>query len=284
MVSAKALTYKNIKTKALLDIEGEEQPISVQLFGSEPHIMAEAARIAVQEGAKIIDVNMGCPVPKVVKNGEGSALLENPQLAQAIVQAMVSAVDVPITVKMRIGWDRDHIVAVEFARKMEEAGASAVAVHGRTRDQYYSGKADWDVIKEVKAALSIPVIGNGDIWSPEDAKNMLEKTRCDAVMLGRGIMGNPWLISRTLQYLRGEEVAPPPTTTEKIRGALLHLDLTISFKGEEIGVREMRKHLAWYLKGLRHTAPLKEAIFKATRRSQVAGLLEEYLEKMTAGG
>ncbi len=283
MVSAKALTYKNIKTKALLDIEGEEQPISVQLFGSEPHIMAEAARIAVQEGAKIIDVNMGCPVPKVVKNGEGSALLENPQLAQAIVQAMVSAVDVPITVKMRIGWDRDHIVAVEFARKMEEAGASAVAVHGRTRDQYYSGKADWDVIKEVKAALSIPVIGNGDIWSPEDAKNMLEKTRCDAVMLGRGIMGNPWLISRTLQYLRGEEVAPPPTTTEKIRGALLHLDLTISFKGEEIGVREMRKHLAWYLKGLRHTAPLKEAIFKATRRSQVVGLLEEYLEKVTAG-
>ncbi|QNB47407.1 tRNA dihydrouridine synthase DusB [Thermanaerosceptrum fracticalcis] len=283
MVSAKALTYKNIKTKALLDIEGEEQPISVQLFGSEPHIMAEAARIAVQEGAKIIDVNMGCPVPKVVKNGEGSALLENPQLAQAIVQAMVSAVDVPITVKMRIGWDRNHIVASEFAKKMEEAGASAVAVHGRTRDQYYSGKADWDIIKEVKANLSIPVIGNGDVWSPEDAKNMLEKTGCDAVMIGRGIMGNPWLISRTLQYLKGEKVLAPPTIREKIRGAIEHLDLTISFKGEDIGVREIRKHLAWYLKGLSHTAPLKDAIFKATKRSQVVGLLEEYLEKVTAG-
>lgn len=278
MISAKALTYKNIKTKALLDLGGEEQPIAVQLFGSEPQVMAEGARIAVGEGAKIIDVNMGCPVPKVVKCGEGSALLENPQLAQEIVQAMAAAVNIPITVKIRIGWEREKIIAVEFAKRMEEAGAKAVAVHGRTKDQYYSGKANWMVIGDVKRALSIPVIGSGDVWKPRDAKKMLEETGCDAVMLGRGVLGNPWLISATVQYLaQGIEILPP-SPRDKVRGAIRHLDMVIAEKGEEMGVMEMRKHLAWYLKGLPRTATLKEAIFRARERGPVIILLEEYLQ------
>lgn len=277
MISAKALTYKNIRTKALLDLTGEEQPIAVQLFGSEPETMADAARIAVREGALILDVNMGCPVPKVVKNGEGSALLNNEDVAYRIVRAMVKAVDVPVTVKIRSGWDKENIIAVDFAKKMEEAGASAVAVHGRTREQFYAGKADWEVIKRVKEHVTIPVIGNGDIWTPEDAQEMLETTGCDAVMLGRGILGNPWLISRTVHYLQGKEVNLP-TLRERINGAIKHLDLTISLKGETIGVREMRKHLAWYLKGLPYTAPLKEVIFKAVTRSEIIDLLKGYLE------
>jgi len=277
MVSAKALTYKNIKTKALLDLDGEEQPVNVQLFGSEPDIMAEGARIAVSEGARMIDVNMGCPVPKVVKNGEGSALLEKSDLAFAIVRAMVKAVAVPITVKIRLGLNRENIVAVEFARKMEEAGASAVAVHGRTRDQYYSGKADWETIKKVKRALSIPVIGNGDIWIPHEAQRMLEITGCDGVMLGRGVMGNPWLIANTVRFLAGKEIFLP-SPEEKIKGAITHLDLTIKLKGEPVGVREMRKHLAWYLKGLPCTAAVKDVIFKVKTRNEIVAVLEKYLQ------
>lgn len=275
MISAKALTYKNIKTKTLLNIDGEKQPIAVQLFGCDPDVMAEGARIAVSAGAQIIDVNMGCPVPKVVKNGEGSALLEKPDLACAVIKAMVCAVSVPVTVKIRAGWNRDNIVAVEFARRMEEVGVAAVAVHGRTRDQYYSGKADWGIIKKVKEALAIPVIGNGDIWVPQDAASMLEMTGCDAVMLGRGVLGNPWLISNTLRFLEGKEYQLPSPDV-RIRGALAHLDLTIRLKGEPVGVREMRKHLAWYLKGLPGTAKVKSAIFTAKTRQEIAAVLENY--------
>lgn len=280
MVSAKALTYQNIRTKELLDLQGEEQPLAVQLFGSEPEIMAQGAKIAVAEGAKIIDINMGCPVPKVVRNSEGSALLEKPELAAEIVRAMVRAVPVPITVKIRTGWNRDNIVAVNFALAMERAGASAVAVHGRTRDQYYAGTADWSVIKLVKEAVSIPVIGNGDIWTPQDAQKMLEETGCDAIMLGRGVQGNPWLISRVVCFLEEGREIPPPTPLEKIRGAIKHLELTISLKGEDSGIREMRKHLAWYLKGLKHTAPLKEAIFRTKKKAEVMRLLESYAENV----
>lgn len=278
MISAKALTYNNQKTKAILDIEGEKQPISVQLFGSEPDVMAEGARIAVLYGAQIIDVNMGCPVPKVVKCGEGSALLEDPQRAQEIIRAMVDAVKVPITVKIRLGWNRENIVALEFARRMEAAGVSAVAVHGRTRDMFYSGKADWSFIQMIKEAIKVPVIGNGDIWSAQDAERLLDETGCDSVMLGRGAMGNPWLISQVVSYLKGEE-AMAPTPREKILGAKKHLDLMIVYKGESIGVKEMRTHLAWYLKGLPHTAPLKETIFKAKTKDEVVNLLDAYLEK-----
>jgi len=280
MISAKALTYKNIKTKALLDVEGEEQPIAVQLFGSDPEIMAEAAQIAVREGARIIDVNMGCPVPKVVRNSEGSALLAQPELAAEIVRAMVRAVDVPITVKMRIGLDRGNIVAVGFAQQVEAAGASAIAVHGRTRDQYYSGKADLDMIRKVKESVDIPVIGNGDVWTARDAKNLLDVTGADAVMLGRGVLGNPWLISNTLMLLEGHEIEELPTPEEKIRAALTHLELTILHKGEINGVQQMRKALAWYLKGLSRTAAVKEAIFHARTRVEVVKLLESYLSSL----
>jgi tRNA-dihydrouridine synthase B len=279
MISAKALTYNNQKTKVILDIEGEVQPVAVQLFGSEPEVMAEGARIALEAGAPLIDVNMGCPVPKVVKCGEGSALLNNPTRAEEIVRTMVKAVDVPVTVKIRLGWDKDNITAVEFALRMEEAGVSAIAVHGRTRDMFYSGKADWATIGKVKAALRIPVIANGDVWTPRDAVRLLEETGCDAVMIGRGALGNPWLISQVLSYLERREVIQP-TPRERILGALKHLDLMIHYKGEGVGVREMRTHLAWYLKGLPCTAPLKEAIFRAKTRTETVGLLEGYLDRM----
>lgn len=278
MISAKALTYNNTRTKAILDLEGEEQPVNVQLFGSDPEIMAEGARIAVREGAVLIDVNMGCPVPKVVKNGEGSALLERPELAEKIVREIVKAVNVPVTVKIRTGWNRDNVVALQFAKRMEGAGVSAVAVHGRTREQYYAGKADWEVIREVKEGLSIPVIGNGDIWKPEDVVKMLEQTGCDAVMLGRGVAGNPWLISNTLLYLEGKEPRVVDVR-EKISGAIKHLNLTLALKGEDVGIREMRKHLAWYLKGLSHTAPLKEAIFRSKTYEEVITLLGDYRDR-----
>lgn len=277
MISAKALTYNNQKTKAILDIEGETRPISVQLFGSEPEVMAEGARIAVKEGAELIDVNMGCPVPKVVKCGEGSALLENPEKAEEIIRSMVNAVNVPITVKIRLGWNRQNIVALDYARRMEAAGASAVAVHGRTRDMFYTGKADWPAIREVKEALKVPVIGNGDVWTAQDAQRLLNETGCDSVMVGRGAMGNPWLISQVVSCLKGEEILFP-TPRERILGALRHLDLMINYKGEAVGVKEMRTHLAWYLKGLPYTAPLKQAIFHAKTQHEVICLLDNYLQ------
>lgn len=279
MISAKALTYKNVRTKALLDLEGEEPPLAVQLFGCEPETMAEAAKIVVAAGAQLIDINMGCPVPKVVKNGEGSALLTNSKLAVEIVKAMVSTVSVPITVKIRSGWDQENVVAVSFAQKMEQAGAKALAVHGRTREQFYSGSADWEIIKQVKAAVTIPVIGNGDIWSAQDARRMLEETGCDAVMLGRGVRGNPWLISQVSHYLEKGELLLPPSPEEKIKGALRHLDLVIKLKGEYIGLKEMRSHLVWYLKGMPRTSSLKEAIFRSEKVEEVRGLLETYLAK-----
>jgi len=276
MISAKALTYKNMKTKILLDLTGEEKPIAVQLFGSDPEIMAEAAIIVEKEGAQIIDINMGCPVPKVVKNGEGSALLEKPELACEIVRTMRQAVKVPITVKIRSGFRPENIVALQLSIALAKAGASAIGIHPRTRDQYYSGKSDWQVIKKIKDSVDIPVIGSGDIWIPEDVEEMLEITRCDAVMLGRGVLGNPWLISNTRDYLSGTAYKRP-TAEEKVKGALFHLDLIIQLKGEEIGVKEMRKNIAWYLKGLPRTAMIKESVFKAKTRAEVFNLLDQYI-------
>lgn len=276
MVSAKALTYKNIKTNQLLDIKGEVSPIAVQLFGSEPKIMAEAALIAEEHGADIIDINMGCPVPKIVQNGEGAALLGKPELAKNIVREIKRAVRIPVTVKIRSGLKSGEILAVEMAEILAAEGASAIAVHARSRDQYYSGKADWGIIREIKKRVRIAIIGSGDIWTPHDAEKMLETTLCDALMVGRGALGNPWLISNIKAQLLGEKWTLP-TAEEKIKSALEHLESMIVFKGEQVAVREMRKHIAWYLKGLPHTAQTKDRIFHAVSKEEVNDLLQSYL-------
>lgn len=274
MISAKALTYRNQKTFLLMNMEGEQQPISMQIFGSEPEIMVEGAKIMQAHGAKIIDINMGCPVPKVVNNGEGSSLMRRPKVAEAIVQAMVKAVDVPVTVKIRKGWDDAHVNAVEYAKRMEAAGASAVAVHGRTRMQYYSGKADWDVIAQVKKAVSIPVIGNGDLFVPEDGKAMLEATGCDGIMLGRGALGRPWLYQQTREYLTQGTYMPEPSLEERKKIILHHAQLICEEKGEYVAMKELRKHIAWYYKGLPHAARMRDQIHTVSTMQDLEQLLQ----------
>lgn len=284
MVSAKALTYKNNKTLQILDITGEKQPVVVQLFGSEPEVMAEAANLAVDRGAKIIDINMGCPASKVVKNCEGSALLKNLSLAQRVAAAVVKAVSVPVTVKFRLGWNADHIVGVQLARLLESAGVTALTVHGRTRDQFYSGNADWNAIAQIKNAVSLPVIGNGDIGEPQDAREMIRVTGCDGVMIGRGALGNPWIFRRTAHYLRTGELLSGPTANERINLAQRHMELLIKFKAEKVAVQEMRKHAAWYIKGLRDSARVREQIMNAKSYSDMDQVLEQYKNTLEAFG
>lgn len=274
MISAKALTYQNKKTYLLMNMEGEQQPVSMQIFGSEPAVMAEGARIMQDYGAQIIDINMGCPVPKVVNNGEGSSLMRNPELAAEIVSAMVKAVTVPVTVKIRKGWDDTSVNAVEYARAMEAAGASAIAVHGRTRMQYYSGKADWDIIRQVKAAVAVPVIGNGDIFAPEDGKAMLEQTGCDGIMLGRGALGRPWLYRQTLDYLRTGQYAPEPDLAQRKQVILHHAQLICAEKGEYVAMKELRKHIAWYYKGLPNAAHMRDLINNVSTMEELDALLQ----------
>lgn len=269
MVSDKALIYSNKNTLELLDIEGEEYPVCVQLFGSEPDVMAKAAKIIYSKGAHMIDINMGCPAPKIVRNGEGSALMRNPELAQEIVGAVVRAVPIPVTVKIRKGWDANSVNAVEVARLAEEAGAAAITVHGRTRDQFYTGQADWGIIAEVKKSVTIPVIGNGDIWSPEDGRRMMVETGCDGVMIARGMLGNPWLIKRTVEVLTNSVVSKIPTLEERLTMAERHLDRVVELKGETIGVRQMRKHLAWYIKGLGDAARIRTEINRLTQKREI---------------
>lgn len=278
MISAKALTYRNQKTYLLMNMKGEQQPVSMQIFGSEPDVMAEGARIMQAYGAQIIDINMGCPVPKVVNNGEGSALMRNPELAAEIVSAMVKAVDVPVTVKFRKGWDDASVNAVEFARRMEAAGASAIAVHGRTRMQYYSGKADWNIIGQVKEAVTVPVIGNGDIFAPEDGKAMLEQTNCDGIMLGRGALGRPWLYRQMIEYLRTGGYEGEPTLEQRRQVITHHAQLICEEKGERVAMKEMRKHIAWYYKGLPGVARMRDAINTVATMEDLEHLLEISLD------
>lgn len=278
MVSAKGLHYKSDNTAVLLEIAEEERPAAVQVFGSDPDIVAEAARQAEAGGAAIIDINMGCPTPKIVKNGDGSALMRKPELVREIVRCTVKAVKVPVTVKTRKGWDEESVNAVEIAGIAAEEGAAAVAVHGRTREQFYSGTADWGIIKQVKSAVGIPVIGNGDIVKPEDAKRMLEETGCDAVMIGRGAQGNPWIFRRTVEYLKTGQLLPEPTFEQRVEAVIEHMSMVTELKGEGIGVKEMRKHAAWYLKGMPGSTKVKTEIFKAGTSEGVKNILLEYLD------
>ncbi|WP_066634368.1 tRNA dihydrouridine synthase DusB [Desulfolucanica intricata] len=277
MISDQALLHGNPRTNRLLDCTGESGPISMQIFGADPDNMSRAAQIVQDRGADIIDINMGCPTPKIVKNGEGAALMKNPELAETIVRKVVQNVSVPVTVKMRKGWDEASANAVEFARRIESAGASAVTVHGRTRAQFYSGKADWDIIKKVKENISIPVIGNGDVWFPKDAARMLSYTGCDAVMIGRASLGNPWVFSSTIHYLETGEELPAPTPHDKVTMALKHLELLVDLKGEVIAVWEMRKHAAWYTKGLRDASRLREKINRAGSLNEIRSLLNGFI-------
>ena len=276
MVSAKALSFKNKNADILLATDKREGTVVAQLFGSEPTIMRDMALEVEKKGFKMIDINMGCPVPKIVNNKEGSALMKNPKLVGEIVKEVSSALSVPLTIKIRKGFYEENINAVEIAKIAEENGAAAVGVHGRTREQYYSGEADWDIIRKVKKSVSIPVIGNGDIFEPEDAKNMIDYTNCDAIMIGRGVKGNPWIFSRTKTYLETGIVPEKPSFEEIIETIIRHAKMLVEYKGEYIAVREMRKHVSWYTKGLYNTAQLRREINETETFEQLYDVLYRF--------
>ena len=273
MVSAKAIYYNNRNTESLLEIHPKEQPVSLQLFGSDPEIMSEMAKRIEERPFAILDINMGCPVPKVVKNGEGSALMKNPKLVYEIVSKVARAINKPVTVKIRKGFDDEHVNAVEIAKIIEEAGGAAVAVHGRTREQYYSGHADWDIIRQVREAVSIPVIGNGDVTSPQKADELAETTGCDGIMIARGAQGNPWIFSQLTAWEETGVMPPEPDKEEVRRMILRHARLQLEYKGGFSGIREMRKHVAWYTKGIKGAARLREKVNAVESLEELENLL-----------
>ena len=277
MVSAKALLYKNKNTEELLTIDPRENPVSLQLFGSDPDIMSEMAKQIEERPFDILDINMGCPVPKVVNNGDGSALMKNPLLAGQIIEKTARAIQKPVTVKIRKGFDDDHVNAVEMAHIAQESGAAAIAVHGRTREQYYSGKADWDIIRQVKEAVSIPVIGNGDIKTAEDVIAMEQQTGCDGFMIARGAEGNPWIFRQILHYFETGEKLAKPTFAEVTEMLLRHARMQLDFKGEYTGIREIRKHAAWYTAGYRNSSKLRGRINEVESDEDLQALFEEVL-------
>ena len=277
MISSRGLYYGDKKTEKLLKIHPDEKPVALQIFGSDPDVMAKAAYMLNERENAILDINMGCPTPKIVKNKDGCALMRDIELAGRIVKAVVKESIKPVTVKIRKGWDENNVNAVEFAKVMEQSGAKAITVHGRIREQFYSGRADWDIIKEVKEAVTVPVIGNGDIFTVEAGMKLLNEIRCDAIMVARGSLGNPWLFKRLIHYIKTGDLLSEPTPEEKINMALKHLNSAIGYKGERVGIIEMRKHIAWYVKGLKNSASLRDRINKIDHKSDLEKALTEYL-------
>ena len=281
MISSKGLYYKDKKTGNLTDVDSDERPVALQIFGSDPYIMGEIVEkyINPRQDLDILDINMGCPAPKIVKNGDGAALLKNPSLIKNILREIVKVSNKPVTLKIRMGWDRDSINGVEIGKIAEEEGVSAITIHGRTRDMFYSGKADWDFIKKLKESINIPVIGNGDIFEPLDAINMMKYTGCDGVAIGRGAMGNPWIFNRIKLIMEGKKDIKP-SYNEIIHIAIRHLKLLCYIKGEKVGVKEMRKHISWYLKGVKGSNKIKNQINAIVNKDEMEKILVDYLSEL----
>lgn len=281
MVSAMGIKYDNEHTKELLYIENREKPVSLQIFGSDPRAMAEAAKVVEDVGADIVDINMGCPVKKVVASGDGSALMKTPDLAASVAEAVVKAVQIPVTVKMRLGWDEAHKNAVDFARRLENSGVVALTVHGRTREQMYSGKADWEYIRRVKKAVRIPVFGNGDVTDVWSAKAMFDETECDGIMIGRAAQGNPWIFNEVRSFLENGVLLEPPSPEERLEMMRRHLDLMVFYKAESIAVKEMRTHAGWYTKGMPGSARWRAVFTSITTRTGFLEAISRYEEELS---